>query len=103
MDRNYDESHMNPDPPEDWEERPATIKLRRNCVCCGKEVAFYVSNEGFRNWQNGELIQEALPDLAADEQKMIISGICEICFNSICDDTESDGDVEVELGGIDFL
>ena len=98
-------SHMNHDPPEDWEERPAFVKFRRNCVNCGKEVAFDVPTEGFLSWRRGELIQKALPNLTADEREMIISGICEVCFKEICNDIEGDAFLfdEVESGGIDFL
>ena len=37
--------------------------------------------QGFANWQNGELIQNALPELNTDQRELLISGICPKCWD----------------------
>ena len=32
-------------------------------------------------WENGELIQNAMPYLSADEREVLISGTCGPCFD----------------------
>jgi len=37
--------------------------------------------QGFANWQRGELIQNALPELNTDQRELLISGICPKCWD----------------------
>ena len=50
------------------------------CPWCGEEHEVEVPFEGYLAWQNGELIQVAMPQLSADEREMLISGICPSCW-----------------------
>ena len=34
-------------------------------------------------WQNGSLIQDAMPYLSADERELLISGTCGTCFDKM--------------------
>jgi hypothetical protein len=45
-----------------------------------------VPEEGFHNWQGGELIQNALPELTADERELLISGTCPSCWDRMFGD-----------------
>ena len=42
-----------------------------------------VGNADLDSWQNGALIQDAMPYLSADEREILISGICGECFDNM--------------------
>ena len=52
-----------------------------NLVCpfCGMEHAVEVNVKAFEKWQDGELIQKAMPDLSPTEREQLISVICPDC------------------------
>lgn len=49
------------------------------CPFCGHHDAVTVPESGYLAWQNGELIQNAFPDLSAEEREMLLTGICRKC------------------------
>ena len=49
------------------------------CAFCGKFHLVKVDLEQLEAWQNGELIQNAMPDLTPVEQEQLISGLCPKC------------------------
>ena len=53
------------------------------CRLCDTVHDLTVNVEGFVNWQAGELIQEALPELSCDERELLISGTCVTCFDKL--------------------
>lgn len=55
------------------------VTVSCSCPFCGKETALLVPARGYLRWQDGELIQNALPDLSASERETLISGLCESC------------------------
>lgn len=59
------------------------ITVAVECPFCGCVNFINVSVEGYTAWKNGELIQNALPELSADEREMLISGICSDCWNGM--------------------
>ena len=74
-------------------EMKGQILLSGECIVCGKHVHFQVSEIDYLNWQNGMKIQDALPNICAANREMMISNICDECFNRIFKDeelTESD-------------
>lgn len=50
------------------------------CPFCGEVHYVTVSIQGLRDWENGALIQDALPELTADEREALISGMCPDCM-----------------------
>ena len=50
------------------------------CIECGIRVDFFMDPKGVVAWQEGELIQNALPDLTAEERELLISRYCNKCF-----------------------
>ena len=42
-----------------------------------------VNVDDYTSWENGELIQNAMPYLTADEREVLISGICGPCFGGL--------------------
>ena len=55
------------------------IDVEMTCPFCGAEHSVEVNLAGFKAWQNGELIQRALPELSATEREQLISHICPKC------------------------
>ena len=65
------------------------------CWKCNTEHLIFVDREEYENWQNGELIQDALFMLSADEREMLMSGTCGECFDKLFPD--QDEDIEEEF------
>ena len=59
------------------------INLLITCPICGVTYEVAVPAEGYMAWQSGELIQNAMPELSADERECLISGICLDCQKKI--------------------
>ena len=53
------------------------------CPFCGEENYVEVTEEQIIAINNGELIQNACPNLTATEREMLISGICPKCQEKI--------------------
>ena len=49
------------------------------CPFCGANHAVEVNFAQYETWQNGELIQNAMPDLTFTEREQLISGLCPKC------------------------
>lgn len=61
----------------------ATATVVVPCRLCGDIHAIYPSLNGFIAWQSGVLIQDAMPDLSADERELFISGTCGKCWDEM--------------------
>ena len=55
------------------------IDIEITCPFCGAEHTVEVDLAQFEAWQNGKLIQRAMPDLTATEREQLISGLCPKC------------------------
>lgn len=53
------------------------------CPFFGKVTVLNVPADGFIAWQNGSLVQNAFPNLFAEDREVLISGICRDCQNNI--------------------
>lgn len=54
------------------------------CPFCGMASTVKVDADGYFAWKyDGELIQNALPNLTPTEREMLISGMCEDCQKKI--------------------
>lgn len=52
-----------------------------NCVFCGKAHSVEVGIKAFAEWKYGnKCIQNAMPEVSADDREFLISGICPTCF-----------------------
>ena len=58
------------------------VKLSVRCFMCGEETVLTVPKKGFEAWQNGALIQDALPKMSVVEREALISGMCADCQKS---------------------
>ncbi len=55
------------------------IKLR--CRICNKLHFFIITQNEYKRLLNGELIQNVLPHFSASQREMLISGICNMCWD----------------------
>ena len=71
-----------------------------DCRICHTKYTVSANEVDVCNWQDGVLIQEAMPYLSADDRELFISGTCDDCW------TDMYGVCEVEDdyydSGIDF-
>lgn len=61
-------------------------RLIVHCTDCGSEHTLWVNRYDYARWQGGELIQNAMPYLSADERELLISGICGTCWDELLED-----------------
>lgn len=52
----------------------ATTIIRATCVVTGRTADFALPTVAVREWEAGRLIQDAFPDLSADDREWLISG-----------------------------
>ena len=62
------------------EPREAQCKVMTKCPLCGEINSVMADTLGIIRWKAGALIQEALPDLNAEERELLITGICTVCW-----------------------
>lgn len=61
---------------------PDTIVVHTKCPFCLLHSNINVPAEGYQDWLDGALIQNALPELSASARELLITGICDTCFPS---------------------
>ena len=49
------------------------------CPFCGDYHEVAVNETAYDNWQSGELIQNAMPDLTPTQREQLISHLCPAC------------------------
>lgn len=64
------------------------VTIGNTCWVCGKTTKTTVDVDGFRRWQDGELIQDVWPHTTAGWREQLISGIHSDCFDSLAWDEE---------------
>lgn len=57
------------------------VEVKRVCPLCGAMNVLNVPKEGYAAWLNGIGIQHALSELSPGERELLMSGICEPCFD----------------------
>lgn len=62
------------------------LKITKKCIECGKEFTLEVNQNDYDDWKSGKLAQMAFPYLKAGERELLISGLCEDCFNKLFED-----------------
>jgi hypothetical protein len=60
-----------------------TTLVRVACPMCRESRTLEVPADGFERWQSGELIQNAMPELSADDREQLISGTCGKCWTEL--------------------
>jgi hypothetical protein len=55
------------------------LTITIQCPFCGEYHEVDVNETAYDNWQSGELIQNAMPDLTPTEREQLISHLCPAC------------------------
>ena len=74
---------------------PINGKITVQCYTCNNKFTIEFSEEQWREWKNGELFQNALPNLSPSERELLISRICGECWDILFKD-ESDEIDEIQ-------
>lgn len=59
------------------------MKLTIDCMCCQESYDIECDWKDFNKWEQGELIQNVMPYLTAAERELIISSVCDNCFETM--------------------
>jgi hypothetical protein len=59
-----------------------TVGISTSCPFCGVKNLVRVPQEQYDNWNSGMLIQNAMPNMSADDRELLMTGICNDCFPS---------------------
>lgn len=69
----------------------AMVELTTECVCCRAKKTYTLPAARVKAWNEGMLIQDAFPELSADDREFLISGVCPECWNKIFNEEDNDG------------
>ncbi len=58
-------------------------KLWATCNHCKGQTEMMVRFEDYKAWENGKVIQDAMPYLTPGEREVLISGTCGSCFDKM--------------------
>lgn len=53
------------------------------CWKCEKTINVKVNTSGYHDWKNGQLIQNALPELSRGDRELLISKTCDDCWKTL--------------------
>ena len=62
--------------------------VTKPCLHCNGTSALSVDAGAYRRWKSGVLIQEAFPDMTADDRELLISGIHPACWHLLFGDDQ---------------
>lgn len=57
--------------------------IEKDCPICGKSNSVKVDKEAHQKWVEGELIQNAFPNISPEDREILKTGICPICWNTL--------------------
>lgn len=61
-----------------------TVKLHTpQCIYCGSSSEITVDKDGFDRWRNGTLVQNAFPNMNADDRELLVTGTHPVCWDKI--------------------
>ena len=66
------------------------LEVHIECKSCHRTYALRMPVEAYAQWMCGAAIQDALPMLSPGECELLISGICEECFNALTKELDDD-------------
>jgi len=55
------------------------------CMVCGVSDSVIVPSAGFFNWKNGAFVQDAFPELSADDREMLMTGTHNLCWEKMAE------------------
>lgn len=61
-----------------------------SCDICDKKFSIQAYPQDMREWENGALIQNAMPYLTTKEREILTSRTCDYCFEEMFGDYSED-------------
>jgi hypothetical protein len=65
-----------------WTHSLITVKTLP-CIQCGKSGSMTIRRDGYDRWQKDTYIQDALPELTADDREQLMTGTHGECFEEL--------------------
>jgi len=59
------------------------LEVEVQCALCKRTYIVKVPKDGYRRWLNGELIQNAMPNVPVESRELLISHTCSECFDKL--------------------
>ena len=73
------------------------VVVEVTCPFCGKVSQLTIPTEGYTAWKlHGVLVQDAFPQLSAEDRELLISGICPTCWGGYFGVFENDEYIEYD-------
>lgn len=64
------------------------MEISCKCRICKEERIIKVSKRSIELWKSGMHIQDAMPDVSADDREMLMSQICPTCWDRLFGEEE---------------
>jgi hypothetical protein len=55
----------------------------KTCTVCGEYEVWSLDRKAVESWQGGEYIQNAFPDMSAEDRELLISGTHPACWDKL--------------------
>ena len=55
----------------------------KTCTVCGEYEMWSLDRQSVESWQGGEYIQNAFPDMSAQDRELLISGTHPACWSKL--------------------
>ena len=62
----------------------------KTCTVCGEYEVWSLDRQAVTRWQEGELIQNAFPDMSMADREILISGTHPACWSKLFPEEEGD-------------
>ena len=59
------------------------VQFSERCRRCGKTVVYNVTEVAYDAYMNGAHVQDAFPEVSPGDREVLISGLCEDCWDKI--------------------
>ena len=67
---------------------PDAVKIITPCLLCQREFPFALDPQGFARWLNGELVQNAFPEMRKEDRELLVSNTCPECWRRTFPETQ---------------
>lgn len=78
------------------------MEIMMQCPFCGKTHSVNVEFDAWLDYMDGELVQNAFPNLSPTEREQIISNLCPSCQDSIFGEVGAEEDEEEDYREDDY-
>lgn len=60
------------------------------CIVCGEQETITVLKKQFDAWRDGVYVQNAFPDLTADQRELLVTGTHSACWDAIAPEDDDE-------------